>query len=115
MDRRIFIQSAGVVGVALLAGCTGGGTFIPSGGSTTLQAPVPTTATLIINFNAPVAQKSVIPEGTETLILRGYDAEGSVVYGPTQVPPPASDSLLIEVPVTMTTFEIAGIATPVLL
>lgn len=111
MDRRAFVQSAGVIGVALLAGCTGGGTFVPSGVSSTPQVPVSQTATLTINFDTPVVvQKSVLPDATTMLVVRGYNSDGSVVYGPEEMPTPPNNVLVLEVPVTMTTVEIVGLA-----
>ena len=112
MDRRGFIQSAGLVSVALLTGCGGGGSASTGSRLTdNLGQPAATTAVLKVNFDAPVtAQKSVIPTGTTTLRLQGYDNDGNTVYGPTEVPTPANNLLEVEVPLVMTTFQITGLA-----
>lgn len=112
MERRTFIQSAGLAGVALLVGCgSGGSSGIPGSPTGSTLNTSGTTATLVVDFNAPVvAQKSVLPANTTALLLRGYNAKGDVVYGPVEVPVPPDEVLTVTVPVTMTTFEIAGLA-----
>ncbi|NDD29552.1 MAG: hypothetical protein EB084_14935 [Proteobacteria bacterium] len=115
MDRREFIQSAGLVSVALLTGCGGGGSA-PSGSPLSVDlntGSTPVTALLKVNFDVPTVAKSVIPDGTTTLRLQGYDKNGNTVYGPTEVPAPADNLLVVEVPVSMTTFQITGLASAV--
>jgi BclB C-terminal domain-containing protein len=90
--------------VSLAAGCgSSNDEFVSTGSSGGGQSVAP--ATLRLDFNQPDGGTS-LPPGTTTLVVRGFDANGALLFGPLPLDRPEDDVLSLSISPSVTLLEI---------